>query len=919
MTFRGVSIKIFNLLMLIIFSISTPAALSQTTNDSLYSDTLNLTTVLSDSLMVDSIYKLIAEIDTLINDTTIPGDALINVSQTDSIANQPAEKDFLDHEVEYNAVDSLLFDLSTNQVHLYGDAYVKYGDITLTADNIVYDLDSYLVYAEGGVDSLGNPKNLPQFKQGKEEFKATKINYNFNTEKGYIREVYSKSNEAFVFAKQSKKQPNNHVHIKGGFFTTCDKPNPHYSFRTTKMIVIPDDKVLTGPGYVAVGKLPLPIGLPFIMFPNKSNQSSGIIIPNYGDSKEQGFFLRDGGFYWAMNDHFHTEFLGTIYANGSWGLKNNSAYVKRYKFSGNFTLNYNDFVFGDRDIEGQFRRSKSFAVKWNHRQNPKASKYSSFNAAVNFSKGSQYRDDIGSTNIDYVNRNFNSNISYRYSIPNTPFSLNANARLSQTLSDNDENRKTVNEISLPDVTFNMKRTDIPMAWLKKNKSGKKRWYEKVGLTYSLSAKNRIKYSPEQLDTISLDANNFGTYVNIRNAIDHKANLSTSFKVKTLSISPFISGTANMYTQNIEKSLDRESLETNIDTINDFSTVWGVNAGVNLTTKLYGMYSFKSDGAVKAMRHQMTFSAGTTYNPGNSTRQFGYLGEDGDFLDYSPYEGAITSAPNSRPSNFYTFTFINDLEAKVRHKSDSSTTYNKVKFIDNLNASSRFDAFRDSIKWTDIRLSGRFTKLFNVVNINYNAILDPYAYNQDRKKIAKSYYWQTGNPIRLKSAGVVGQIRFKSKSKGKKPKPKNEAEQRIVDMEKEKRDNDEGGFFENLNIPWSFNVNYNLNLVKPVFVNELGQFKDTTTFIQTLSFNGSFTLLKIFRFSFTSGYDFKAKLIQQNTRVALYVDLHCWELSLSVIPFGRRQSYSVSFNIKSSLLSDLKIKKQDTFGGGGGFF
>lgn len=919
MTFSGVSIKFFNLLLLIILSISASSLYSQNTNDSLLNDTLNLPIAFKDSLQVDSIYKLIANADSLAKDTSALGDMINNVAQTDSIANQPVEKDFLDHEVVYNAVDSLLFDLSTNEVHLFGEAYVKYGDITLTADNIVYDFDSYLVYAEGGVDSIGNPKNLPVFKQGDEEFKATKINYNFDTEKGYISEVYSKTNDAFVFAKQSKKQPNNHVHIKGGFFTTCDKPNPHYSFRTTKMIVIPEDKVIAGPGYVAVGKLPLPIGLPFIVFPNKNNQSSGIIIPKYGDSKEQGFFLRDGGFYWALNDHFHTEFLGTIYANGSWGLKNNSAYKKRYKFSGNFTLNYNDFVFGDRDIEGDFRESKSFAVKWNHRQDPKASKYSSFNAAVNFSKGSQYRDDIGSSNTDYVNRNFNSNISYRYSIPNSPFTVNANARLSQTLSGDDANPKTINEITLPEVTFNMNRTDIPMEWIKKSSTGKKKWYEKIGVTYNLSAKNRIKYSPEQLDSISLDGDNVRKYINIRNAIDHRASLSTSLKIKTLSITPFVNATANMYTQHIEKSLDQESLTTINDTIKDFSTVWGVNTGVNLTTKLYGMYTFKNDGAVKAMRHQMTFSAGATYNPGNSTRQFGYVGDGGDYLSYSPYEGAITAAPNSKPSNFYNFVLINDLEAKVRHKGDSTTTYNKVKFIDNLNSSAKFDAFRDSIKWSDVRLNGRFTKLFNVLNINYNALLDPYAYNSDNKKIGKSYFSQTGKPIRLKSAGVVGQLKFKSKTKSAKPKPKNKAEQRILDMEKENEENDEGGFFENINIPWAFNVNYNLNLTKPPIVNEQGQFKDTITFIQTLSFNGSFTLFNRYRFGFTSGYDFKNKLIQQNTRVSLYVDLHCWELSVSVIPFGRQQSYSISFNVKSSLLSDLKIKKQDTFGGGGGFF
>jgi len=889
---------------------------SQNTSDSL-SNELPSSYTISNNSINDSINKIIASVDSISNDSSLINNV---VAKTDSTI-KSEEKDFLDNEVLYNAVDSLLFDLSTNEVYLYGDAYVKYGDITLTADRIIYDFDSYLVSAEGGVDSAGNPKNLPVFKQKKEEFKATKIKYNFQSEKGFISEVYSETNDAYVFAKQSKKQPNNNVHVKGGFFTTCSNPNPHYSFRTTKMIVIPDDKVVAGPGYVAVGNLPLPVGLPFIMFPNKSNQASGLVIPSYGDSREQGFFLRDGGFYWAMDDKFHTEILGTIYANGSWGVKNNSIYKKRYKFSGNFMVNYNDFVFGDRDINSpELSTNKSIAVKWTHRQDSKASKYSSFNSSVNFTNGSQYRDDISSSNSDYVNTNFNSNISYRYIVPNSPFSVSANARLNQKIDvtkdeeTGNENRTTVNELTLPEVTVNMKRTDVPMAWIRKSQTGKKKWYEKVGLTYSLSAKNRLKYSPEQLDTISLDGDNYKQYLNLRNAIDHKANLSTSFKIKTLSISPFINGTANMYTEKVEKSLNEESLETETETIDEFSTVWGVRTGVNLTTKLYGMYAFKNEAAVKAMRHQITLSAGATYNPGNSTTEYGYIDEDGDFLSYSPYENAITTAPNSRPTNYYNFTIINDLEAKVRQKNDSTTTYNKVKFIDNLNATASFDAFKDSIRWTNVRISGRFTKVFNTININYNAIFDPYAYNSSGKKIGESYFSQTGKPIRLKTAGIVAQARFKSKTKTKKPKPKNEAEQRIIDFEKDQLEEGGESFFENLQIPWSFNINYNLNLAKePLVFEEFGAFRDTIRFIQTLSLNGSFTLYEIFRFNVRTGYDFLDKSIQQHTNLGLYVDLHCWELSINVTPFGRRKSYSVSFNVKSSLLSDLKIKKQDSFG------
>ena len=905
--------------MLIILSMSSLQLVSQTTSDTLYSDTLQLIDPNPGVKVADSLAANIVLTDTLNNDS-------LDLNRITDVQDSSATSDdFLDNEVIYNAVDSMLFDLTTNEVHLYGEAYVKYGDITLTAENIVYDFDSYLVSAEGGVDSLGNPKNLPIFKQGKEEFEATRINYNFETQKGYIKEVYSKADEAFVFAKISKKQPNNNVHIKGGFFTTCDKPNPHYSFRSPKMIVIPNDKVITGPGYVAVGNVPLPIGLPFIMFPTKSDKASGIIIPKYGDSDKQGFFLRDGGFYWAMNDYFHTEFLGTIFTNGSWGVKNNSAYKKRYKFSGNFTLEYQDFVFGDKNIEGNFSESKSFTVRWTHRQDAKASKNSTFNTSVNFVSGSGYRNDIGSTTSDYVNRNFNSNIAYSLRIPNTPFNLTANAKLTQRvdIKANEEGgdaqvTSTTNEITLPQVTFNMKRTDIPMAWIKKNKSSKKRWYEKVGFTYTMNIENRIKYSPQQLDTINLNSNNYKSYIDLRNGIKHRANVSTSFKIKTLSISPFINANGSMYSQKIEKFIDPETHESFTDTLSGFSSVWGLNTGVNLTTKLYGMYAFKGDGFIKAMRHQITFSAGVTYDPGNPTNLFGYVADDAKYEDYSPYEGAIFRPPASVPANIYNFKIINDLESKVKSKKDSVETYNKVKFIDNLSTGVRFDAFRDSIKWSDVTLNGRFTQIANVVNINYNAIFDPYAYNSDNRKIGSSYFKQTGKLIRLRSAGVVATFKLKSKKQGDKPKPKNSGEQKILDLEKEKAENDEPSFFDNLNIPWTLDINYNLNMVKPVIINEQGQFTDTTTFVQTLSLRANFTIYKMFRFGVRTGYDFLNKEVQPSS-FTLYVDLHCWELSVNLIPFGRKKSYSVSFNIKSSLLKDLKIKKESTYGGGAGFF
>lgn len=888
MSIKGVFRKLFNLFLLIILS----TGLFGQNEEDLPS--------------IDSLYTEVNAVD------STHRDSVIQTAKSESV---------LDFEVEYDAVDSIVFNLKNNEVNLHGNAVVKYGDITLTSNQITYSFDTYTVVAVGGLDSLGKAFETPTFKQGKENFEAKKITYNFQSGKGYIQEVRTEVADAYVHAKISKKQANNQIHIKGGYFTTCDKPNPHFGFKTTKMIVIPNDKVVTGPGYlVFFNKIPIPLILPFALIPDQNKKSSGIIIPSYGNaqSTKQGFFLRDGGYYWAANDYFHTKLLGTIYANGSWGVKSESRYTVKYKFNGSLRLNYDDFIIGDRDVNTDgngARHSKSFNVLWSHRQDAKASQFSSFNASVNYVSGNGYRDDVNSNDEEYINQNVNSNISYKLTIPNSPFNLSINTKLSQSIDASDpENVSTTNDLTLPQLTFNMQRIDLPLSFLRKNKAGSKKWYEKIGLNYTMNAENRIKFNQQQLDSINLDKNNFEQYLNIRNGVKHNASINTSFKLKTLSISPSIRTSGNWYFRHKEKYLDPIDFIEVTDTIKEFSQVWSLSGGVNFTGKVFGMYAFKGvDNWIKAMRHQVTATVGVNYSPGTSSQEFGYVGDDGDFVKYNPYDGSIYSAPNSNPSNTYNFKLINDLEAKVKTKTDSTEEYRKVKFIDNLALTASYDAMRDSLGWSDIRMNGRFTKLFDVLNINYNAVFDPYAYNDDLKKINKSWLSETGNLFRVKSAGISANFSLKSKRKEKKIKPKNEAEQAIKDEFDENP-----GMFENLNIPWNLIVNYNINVSNSLKLNDDGVIKNDSKLNNNLGLRGSFTIFKIFRISANTGYDF-VNLEWVPSTLGLYVDLHCWELTATVRPNGRRQSYSFSLNVKSPLLKDLKIKKESTFGGGSGFF
>jgi len=855
----------------------------------------------------------------------LPADSLELVAKTDSIAQKTAEseedKSVLDNEVIYNAVDSMYFDLTKNEVYLYGEAMVKYGDITLTAHKIAYNFDTYSVVAEGGLDTAGNTIGVPSFKQKKEAFDAKKISYNFESEKGYIKEVRTEIADSYVQAKVSKKQPNNAVHIKGGTFTTCDKEHPHFGFKTTKMIVIPEDKVVTGPGYlVFFDKVPIPIGLPFAIIPEQNKKASGIILPrDYGDAvaTKQGFYLRNFGYYWAMNDYFHTEILGSIYANGSWGLTSNSTYKVNYKFNGSLNLIYEDFLInGKKGIEtGESYKSKSFNVTWRHTQDPKSSQYSSFNSNVNFQSGSGYRNNVNSSVNDYINRNINSNISYRYIIPNSPFNVSLSTQLSQVLNPDSTNVNSNNNLTLPQLTFNMKRIDLPLSFLKKNKMGKKKWYEKIGMTYTLNAENRLKYNQAQLDTTAISASNFEELFNVKNGLKHNATLSTSFSFKTISISPNIRTTGNWYFRRYEKYLDPVDLVEVTDTIKEFSQVWNVSGGVNLTGKLYGMYAFKGDGWLKAMRHQITGSVGVNYSPGASTQQYGYLGDDGEFISYNPYEGSIYAPPNSKPANVYNFRLINDLEAKVKAKNDTVNDYKKVKFINNLTLDASFNALADSLNWSDIRMSGRFTQLFDVLNINYSAVFDPYGYVSDNGRVVKvneSWLDQTEKLVRMRSANLSATFALKSKKRVKKVKPKNEAEQAIQEEFEENP-----GMFQNLNIPWDVNVSYNFSINSSArTTNDSLYFENSIS--NTIGIRGSFTLFDIFRISVNTGFDF-VDLGWAPTLLSLYVDLHCWELSASVRPNSGLQSYSFALNVKSPLLKDLKIKRSSTYGGGTGFF
>ncbi len=801
------------------------------------------------------------------------------IKTNDTIKKTVESNSFLKEKVIYSATDSMLIDKINQKAYLYNNAVVLYDGLNLKAGYIEIDFGKNTVFATTMKDSAGKDIQKPVFEQGEEKLVAEKITYNFKTKKGKITDVITQQGEGFIHGRDIKKDTNNVYYVGHGKYTTCDLEHPHYFIGAKKIKIIPDDKIVTGPAVLWIADIPTPLAIPFGYFPNKKGRASGILLPTYGESTNLGFFLKDGGFYFGMNEYVDLALRADGYSNGSYGAKAASNYRKRYRYSGGLSVNYSRFIEGDIELPNSKTRN-DFFVRWSHTQDPKSRPNSRFSANVN-AGSSSYNKYNGNVTGDYLSNTFQSNISYSKSFSGTPFNFSANARHSQ----NTITKKV--DISLPELALNMNRI-YPF---KSKKSVGNKWYDKIGLSATANARNDIN----TYDTLLFTDR---TLHQMRNGVRFTMPISTSFNVlKYFTFTPTINTASNIYFETIQKRYDPNINYVFTDTItgakmaNDFS----VSSG--LSTRLYGDYFFRGK-RLKQIRHVATPTLSTSYRPDFGESGYGYyknvqIDATGKEQQYSIFQNGIYGSPQAGKSGLIGFSLNNSLEAKIRQKTDSGNVDKKIPILESFNVGFAYNLAAKNFNWSVININGR-TKLFNVLDINASASLDPYQIDSVGNRI-EVYEWKNNKIGRITSSNVSLSTNLRSKDgNANKAKSSTAGTQDELDYINSHRD-----AYVDFNVPWNLNVYYNINYSKPGI---------TETVSQSVTFNGDLSLTEKWKISVTSGYDFTQKKMTL-TSVNVYRDLHCWEMRFNWVPFGFRQSFSIDINVKSSILKDLKLSRR----------
>ena len=819
----------------------------------------------------------IASNDSIAKDTTI---ALKNVNSKDSVK---VSKSALKSKVTYSARDSIRLEIENQKVYLYGDAHVTYEDTKLDAEQIILDTKNNFVTAKGILDSTGKRIGDPKFTDGPQEFSSRGMSYNFETKKGKITDVITKEGDGFLHGEQVKRDSSNNFFVRHGKYTTCELEHPHFYISASKVRVIPNDKIITGPAYLVIADVPTPLMLPFGFFPNKKGQKSGILIPTYGESNSQGFFLTDGGYYFGISDKVDLSVRGDIYSKGSWGAKGQSNYAKRYKHNGNVSLSYANQKFGEKYLEG-YSNPQNFRINWTHSQDAKARPDRRFSASVN-AGSSGFGKYQNTTTRQYLQNDLSSSITFNKTWTGKPYNFSA------AINHNQNTLTKTLSIKFPELNFSVARI-IPFQHMEARRGTK--WLKTLGFSYNTNLRN-------QLDTY--DSLFFKKGVDMaaqmKNGMHHSIPISTSIKLfKYFNINPSFNYNENWYLQTIRKRYSKNERGVDsliIDTVKKFQTSRDYTFSTNLTTTVYGMYQLKR-GKLKAIRHVLTPTVGYSFSPGLGKYIYGPWGYNGSKSRYTIYDGTLFGGPNTVKSSAINFGLSNNLEMKVKSSKDTVSGFKKIGIFDNLSANSSYNMIADSFKLAPFNLNVR-TRILQNVDLNVSSTLDPYRLDSLGER-RKEYIWtekKSVGRIVNSNASISFSLKSKEKSAAKKEPENTNNPGKIPGT----LDDD----YVDFSIPWTLNVSYNLSYSKP-------NLKKTIT--QTLGFYGDLSVTENWKVSINSGFDFNTKKLSY-TSLNIHRDLHCWEMHLNVIPLGPRRSYSFELRVKSSTLSDLKIpRKQDWY-------
>ena len=837
-------------------------------------DSTNQNLTFSDSVSVvekDTILNLLGE-ELSVNDST----------KTDSIViPKPKKGSELEAEIKYHARDSIRFGVDDKKVYLFGDAQINYKDIELKAAYIEVDQETKEVYAEGVADSTGKIIGTPVFKNAGQEFAAKRMRYNFDSKKGKIMEVVTQEGEGNLRGDNVKKMENDFYYIQDGGYTTCDAEEPHYVIKAKKLKVIPDDKIVSGPAFLMFEGVYTPLVIPFGWFPNKQGRKSGIIFPEYGSSPTQGFFFRNLGYYFNLGDKIDLALTGDIYTGGSYGVRVLSNYKKRYKFNGSIDISHNSLRNSRKEFP-DYSVQNNFFLKWRHQQDPKARPSTSFSANVNAGTSTNFQNGLTTSTQDYLTNTFTSSIAFSKRWIGKPYSLNIN------LSHSQNTRTKIVSVTLPQIAFNVQRI---YPFKRKNAVGKQRWYEKIGVSYSLRTENRVTTA----DSTFLTA---ATLDKMRNGVIQTIPISTSFKAfKYFTVSPSVTYNERWFFQSLDKNWNNETQTADVDTTYGFFSNRDVNASVNMNTTLYGLVQFKK-GWIRGIRHVFNPRVGFTYRPKMTNDEIGYFGNNATVSRYNHDDLSIYGKPPTESTGAITYGFGNQLEMKVRSKKDTITGFKKIKLLEALNVSGNYNLFADSMNLSDISISGR-TRILEKFNVNFNMNMSPYAQDSLGRRINKWLVNETGQLTRLTRATVAISFNIAGKSR-----QNNYQSDKGTEAELEQINANKGAYVD-FNVPWNLNMSYNLTINNTNAATELNRL------VQTLQFSGDVSLTPKWKIGFTSGYDFVNKDLSY-TSVSIYRDLHCWDFSMSWVPFGAQQMWSFDLKVKSSILQDLKLSRRKDY-------
>lgn len=938
-----------------------PAASEALQADTVHIDRDSLITALPDSTAIDRTLDTdstriaaITDILTALTDSLTAGSDSLTLTPQDSITLSAqdslsikaqdsisvTEKQTLEAAVFYTAKDSMIF-TADNMGYLFGEADIKYGEMGIKGEYITMDMDSSLISSTYGLDSLGKEYGLPIFAEGGTEYEMKKVRYNFETRKAFIHNVVTQQGEGNIVANEAKMNADNSFFMRNAKYTTCDNhDHPHFYLNLSKAKVRPDKDVVTGPAWLVVADVPLfPIVLPFAFFPFTKTYSSGIIMPSYGDEMTRGFYLQNGGYYFALSDYIDLSLTGEIYTKGSWGVGARSNYRKRYKYSGNVNVYYLNTVTGEKELKEvvpeAYSVAKDLRINWTHSQDPKANMYRTLSASVNFSTSrNNHRDLSRLYQREASNNTKSSSVNITQRFPDSPWSLSA------TMSVNQVSRDSTIAATLPNLSMNMSRI---YPFKRKDAVGEERWYEKISMSYSGEFRNSITTKEDKFPKANLVRD-------WTNGMRHNIPVSATFSLfDFIQVSPSINYTERWYTGAHKQAWDPiAKRNVPVDTVMGFKRVYDYNASLSAQTKLYGMYTpWKIFGnKVQAIRHVFSPSISLSYRPDFSDPRFNFYetysykneyGEDVTYT-YSPYSSMMFGTAPKGQSGSIGFDFKNNLEMKIRDDKDSTGT-RKISLIDDLGIGFSYNMMADSMKWSMINSNIRL-KLSKSYTLSLNATWDPYIYELD----------QNGNPrqvdkLRVLNGRGIGKLmntgtsfsyslnqdtfkklfsRDKSEDDEDSDNPdeglpddgtmgENPYETRGGDLSMNESDSSMGefdadGYLKN-GVNWNISMNYSLRYgYGKEFDKEKMEYKGRLT--HNFGLSGSLQPTKNWNFTFNTDYNFDAKKFT-SVNCTLTRNLHCWSMSASFIPIGPYKSYNFSIRANSSLLQDLKYEQRSS--------